>query len=170
MTLFQLIDLRSFSTIWYWLMLGAVWTRVLHAPMGVPAEMVLRARRGQPAALSDLTALSGIRVRQEREAAAWNVWRVAGWSFVLSALAVAGYGYAVEVAQAGFLLLAPFALVRLIVGRCAARLDRERPEGAALVAAHLRLRRQVRLVVLPAVFLAAIWGMAHNIVSHSVLY
>ena len=50
-----------------------------------------QSRRGQPAALADLAALSRIRVRQEREAAAWGVWRVAGWSFVLSALAVAGY-------------------------------------------------------------------------------
>ena len=51
-TLFQFIDLRSFSDIWYWLMLGLVWTRVMHAPMGVPAELVHRARRGQSDAAS----------------------------------------------------------------------------------------------------------------------
>ena len=169
MTIFQFIDLRSFSDIWYWLMLGLVWTRVLHAPMGVPAELVLRARRGQADAAADLALLSALRVRHERDAArSLGVWRVAAWSFVLSALAVAGFGYFVEVAQAAFLLLAPYGLVRLVEGRAVARLAAEQPAGRALIEAHLRLRRRVQLVVLPAVFLAAVWGMAHNIASRAV--
>ena len=169
MTFFQLIDLRSFSDIWYWLMLGLVWTRVLHAPMGVPAELVYRARRGQSAAAADLALSSDLHVRQECEAAqALGIWRVAAWSFVLSSLAIAGFAYGVEVAQAAVLLLAPLGLVRLIVGRSAARIARERPSGAALIDAHLRLRRRVQYVVLPAVFLTAIWGMAYNIASHAI--
>lgn len=168
-TIFQFIDLRSFSDIWYWLMLALVWTRVMHAPMGVPADLVQRARRGLPGAAADLQALSDLNVRQERDAAlALGAWRVAGWSFLLSSLGIAGFVYFVEIAQAAFLLLAPYGLVRLVVCRTAQGLAAAPAAGAALVSAHLRLRRRVQFVALPAVFLTAIWGMAHNIADRAI--
>ncbi|MCA8878437.1 MAG: component of SufBCD complex [Rhodobacteraceae bacterium] len=167
-TIFQFIDLRSFSDVWYWLMLGVVWTRVMHAPMGVPAELIHRARRGSPEAADDLARLTAIRVRHERDVArALGAWRVAFWSCALTACGLAAYLYFVEFAQAVFLLLAPYALVRLLVARTAARMDAAMPSDDALVRAHLRLRRQVQVVVLPAVFLSAVWGMGYNLAQHA---
>jgi hypothetical protein len=167
-TIFQFIDLRSFSDVWYWLMLGVVWTRVMHAPMGVPADLVHRARRGNPDAADDLAQLTGIRVRHERDIArTLGAWRVAFWSCALTASGLAAYLYFIEFAQAVFLLLAPYALVRVLEARAAARMDAAMPAADALVRAHLRLRRQVQFVALPAVFLSAVWGMGHNLAQHA---
>ena len=41
----ELIDLRSFSNLWYWIMLAVMWSSASHWVIGVPFDMVLRARR-----------------------------------------------------------------------------------------------------------------------------
>ena len=44
-SLFSTIDLRSFSNLWFWLMLAVAWSNVTHYVMGVPFDMVQRAKR-----------------------------------------------------------------------------------------------------------------------------
>ena len=51
-SLFSTIDLRSFSNLWFWLMLAVAWSNVTHFVMGVPFDMVQRAKRKGGAALA----------------------------------------------------------------------------------------------------------------------
>ncbi|MGJ8597444.1 MAG: hypothetical protein ACSHW3_16395, partial [Sulfitobacter sp.] len=44
-TLFELIDMRSFSNLWFWIVLAVVWSTTSHYGLGVPYDMVLRAKR-----------------------------------------------------------------------------------------------------------------------------
>ena len=50
--IFELIDMRSFSNLWYWIALAVLWSSTSHWVVGVPFDMILRARRqgGQPQA------------------------------------------------------------------------------------------------------------------------
>ncbi len=48
--IFDLIDMRSFSNLWYWIALAVTWSSTSHWVLGVPFDMVLRARLGGEAA------------------------------------------------------------------------------------------------------------------------
>ena len=61
---FELIDLRSFSNLWYWIMLGVVWSMASHWVLGVPFDMIQRARRDGGQAEQDLEAL--VRINTQR--------------------------------------------------------------------------------------------------------
>ena len=44
-TLFDVIDFRSFSNLWFWIMLAVAWSTASHWVLGIPFDMVLRARQ-----------------------------------------------------------------------------------------------------------------------------
>ena len=53
----SLIDTRSFTNLWFWIMLAVVWSGTTHFILGVPFDMVQRARRQGGAAQQDLVAV-----------------------------------------------------------------------------------------------------------------
>ena len=53
-TLFEMIDMRSFSNLWFWIALAVMWSTASHWVLGVPFDMVLRARRHGEEAQADL--------------------------------------------------------------------------------------------------------------------
>jgi hypothetical protein len=56
----EVIDLRSFSNLWYWIVLAILWSSLSHWTLGVPYHIVTRARRGDDRAVSDMRALAEI--------------------------------------------------------------------------------------------------------------
>ena len=58
----QLIDMRSFSSLWYWIALAVTWSTTSHWVLGVPFDMVTRARRRGGAEGEDLVTLTRINV------------------------------------------------------------------------------------------------------------
>jgi hypothetical protein len=42
---FEVIDMRSFSSLWYWIALAVMWSSASHYVLGVPFDLVQRARR-----------------------------------------------------------------------------------------------------------------------------
>ncbi|QIE42357.1 hypothetical protein [Meridianimarinicoccus aquatilis] len=159
-SIWDLIDVGSFSSLWFWLFLGVFWTRIMQAPMGVPVDLVHRAQGGSINAQTDLETLSGLKIHHELAMAGRpaRIWRVGGWAFALGLLAGLSFIYGLELAQAGFALLFPCAAVRLLEAR-AARLMAHVPDMDALVRAHTVLRRQVQSIGIAAVFFTAIFGM-----------
>lgn len=170
----QLLDTRSFSSLWYWLMLAAAWSFSLRGALGVPADVAARAQRIEPdapdapeaLALLDWLSLTLPRWRLVRSEAALLTGVAA---FGLSALAGLGFGQGLELAQASFLLLAPLALLTAMRMRLAARLSadlaaaekgRARANAAALAAARRLARHRWAALALAivAVSMTAIWG------------
>lgn len=163
-SILDMIDLRSFSNVWYWIFLGVTWSRVLTAPMGIPVDILREARSGRAAAQDRLAAVAEVML--ERHLALLNSLGpvLTGlWAFVLSALVVLSVGYGVEFAQALLLLAAPLALARTLMSRTARRLARDQVSVDALPRILTRLRRQLQAVALAAVFFSAVWGMYHNL-------
>jgi hypothetical protein len=160
----ELIDLRSFSSLWYWIAVAVFWSRLTHATFGVPYDMVLRARRHGGQDLADLEAMVGVQIRRRRA-----ILRAAGplivlvWAMVLSMLAVLGWAYRVELAQALFLLIGPATLVASLRLRLLRRLEAQAPVGEALCKAMTWHRLGVQAIGLAAILATTLWGMWFNL-------
>lgn len=160
---YELIDMRSFSNLWYWIALAVAWSTASHWVLGVPYDLVQRARgRGGPAAM-DVAALVAINTRRvlfiAREA---GIWITAFGGFGLSMLAILGFLYGSEFCQAVFLLGAPFSLVGLRSVWTARRIERDAPEGEDLYRLLRMHRLNVQMIGVVAIFVTAMWGMWQN--------
>ncbi len=168
-SVFTLIDLRSFSNLWFWIVLAVMWSSVSHYIVGVPFDMVVRARRHGGEAMRDLEMLVGIQTRRRLHVMhASGVWMTVLWAGILSGVAVLGFGYGIEFAQALSFLGFPAALVFALGFRLALRLEREEPKGEGLARILTWHRLMVQAIGMAAILITALWGMWHNI-SLSVL-
>lgn len=162
--------MRSFSSVWFWIVLALYWSSSTQIILGAPHDLILRARKGDDAQnIADLHALTGIHVRRllglMRRAGHWIVAFAAAVLTVITMLAVV---YGLEFAQAVLVLVVPMTIVRLLTLRLAFRIERENMRDARLCRALLTHRLWVQLLGMVAIFAAAIWGML-QVMSQSVL-
>ncbi|EKE43485.1 hypothetical protein OCGS_2217 [Oceaniovalibus guishaninsula JLT2003] len=163
-TVLELIDMRSFSNLWYWIALAAVWARASHYVMGVPWDMVGTADRRGGQAQADLDQI--VRIRVDRLLGIVDVaglWLVGLGMAALTALALLGFVYRVEFAQAVFLIAAPMTVIGLL-DVATARAIRDRAlEDAALRGRLLRHRLTTQGIGIVSIFVTAMWGMYQNL-------
>lgn len=163
-SIFELIDLRSFSNLWFWIALAVVWSSASHWVIGVPYDMVLRARRRGGQAQIDLEDIVRIYVNRLLYFGDVSGLFLLGFAcFVLSGLAMLGFWYDVEFAQAVLLLLFPMTLVGWLSFRAARRIDRDALRGEDLCKLLSRQRSLVQLIGMVSIFLTALWGMYQNL-------
>jgi len=112
--LLGLLGSRSFSSIWFWLVLIGTWSMVGRSVLGVPTEVLSRAHQAQgqgdgqgTAVITLLDWLSLILPRWQLGAREGAVF-LGVTSFLITSLAVLGFGFGLEMAQALTLLLVPF--------------------------------------------------------------
>jgi hypothetical protein len=157
--LLDFLSLRTFSSVWYWIAVAVVWASVSQRPMGVPYDLVWRARRGgdAEAALGAVARVLARRLAGGMDTGGAVV--VAVVSSVLSMLALLAFFYGLEFAQGLLLILLPLALVAVLNVRTARRID-----GGEDPVRHLRrLRVGTQAVGIVALFLTAFWGMYVNL-------
>lgn len=162
-SIFELIDMRSFSNLWFWIALAVLWSTASHWILGVPYDMVLRARRQGGQTEQDLEDL--VRINSNRMlyiARVSGLWILAIGCFILSGLVVLGFFYRVEFAQALFLLGFPMAIVGLISLSTARLIQQEQATGELLCKRLTRNRLYVQITGLISIFLTALWGMYQN--------
>ncbi len=166
---FELIDMRSFSNLWYWIALAVVWSAASHRVLGVPWDLVHRARRQGGQAERDLEDM--VRITCNRIlyiSSVSGLWLVVFISAALSALAILGFWYWVEFAQAVFLLAFPMTLVGLLSINTARLIRDNDLTGVPLRRTLLRHRLITQFIGMVSIFVTALWGMYQNI-SVSVL-
>ncbi len=164
-SVFEVIDMRSFSNLWYWIGLAVFWSTVSHWVLGVPFDSVLRAKRGKPeTAMQDLQ--DHVRVNINRILHITDVsgsWIVLFGSAFLTALAIAAFLYDIEFAQAAILLLAPLAVLSLLTVRAARIISQRNLSGDELISALTRHRFITQGIGVVAIFLTAMYGMWVNL-------
>ncbi|WP_210402067.1 component of SufBCD complex [Pseudotabrizicola formosa] len=159
-----LIDMRSFSSLWYWIALAVLWSSVSHWVMGVPFDLITRARRQDEEAAEDLAALARITARRMLYISRrGGMWLIGFMCFVLTVLALLGAVYGVEFAQAVLLMAAPMVLIGYLTLRLALRVETEAPVGAALVRLLMRHRFVTQFIGMISIFVTALFGMYQNI-------
>lgn len=160
---FELIDMRSFSNLWYWIALAVTWSTTSHWVLGVPFDMVTRARRGNDRMQQDLEVLVRIYVNRLLYIGAVSGIIGAGLACaVLSALAMLGFWYDVEIAQAVFLLAFPVGIVWLLSLRAAHQIHDRDLSGADLRRRLTQQRFVTQVIGMIAIFVTALWGMWQN--------
>jgi hypothetical protein len=163
-SIFELIDMRSFSNLWYWIALATVWSSASHWVLGVPYDMVLRARRVGGQAEADLEDITRVNVnRLLYIGRVSGLWILAFLSFSLSGLLVLAVWYQVEFAQALVLLVFPMTIIAALSLSTAKLIESEGSTGEQL---HKRLGRQrlyTQMIGTVSIFVTALWGMYQNL-------
>ncbi|MEI4231735.1 component of SufBCD complex [Roseovarius sp. D22-M7] len=163
-TVFELINMRSFNNLWYWILLALVWSAAGQRVLDVPWDMVIRARRGQDAAaMADLSEMLRITVSRRLRIVDQSGPVLTGLAgFVVTSLALLAVLYGNEFAQAVLLLAGPLMGVAALSLRTARRIRDAGLDGPPLVKAVTRLRTQTQAIGMVAIFVTAMWGMYKN--------
>lgn len=162
-TIFELIDMRSFSNLWYWIGLAVVWSSASHWVLGVPWDMAIRARSRGGQLEEDFETL--VRVYTTRLvyiAEVSGLMLTSFIPFVLTVLAVMGFWYRVEFAQAVFLVAFPMTFVWILSMRTARRIRAAEETGENLHRRLIRHRITVQAIGIVSIFVTALWGMLQN--------
>ncbi|PVA08817.1 component of SufBCD complex [Pelagivirga sediminicola] len=168
-TVFETIDMRSFSNLWFWIALAVLWSSTSHYVLGVPWDMVLRAQKhggdeaARGAAMEDMNAMVQIQIRRilyiTRESGLMLTGIIC---FILTAAVLLGWVYGREFAQAIFLLGVPMAGVWLLSIRTARQIDAAALTGEPLIKRLFRHRLTVQVIGMVSIFVTAMWGMYQN--------
>ena len=163
-TLFEVIDMRSFSNLWYWIALAVTWSTTSHYVLGVPFDMLQRARRQGGRADADFEAMAHINANRLNDIRLMaGVWLVVLASMVISSLAVLGFWYGVEFAQAVFLIAFPLSIVAGLSFRVAQWIATTRETGEPLKRRMIRHRFVTQIIGMLALVVTAFWGMWRNL-------
>jgi len=163
-TLFELIDMRSFSNLWFWIVLAVVWSTTSHYGLGVPFDMVLRAKRHGGQTEADLEDLVRINVNRLLFIAQMSGLWIAGFAcFFLTMLVLLGFVYGNEFAQAVVLMALPLSLVGLLSLSTARLIKEEDARGEQLRKRLMRHRLYSQIIGMVAIFVTALWGMYQNL-------
>ncbi|MEM8591479.1 MAG: component of SufBCD complex [Pseudomonadota bacterium] len=163
-TLFEVIDMRSFSNLWYWIGLAVVWSSASYWVLGVPYDMIQRAKRHGGVAQEDLEAVVTVKVRRMLLIGEVSgLWVLGFLSFALTALFILAFIYWVEFAQALFLLLFPLTFVGARALSTAVKIRNQELHGEALHKTLMRHRFWTQVIGIGAVFATAMFGMYQNL-------
>lgn len=163
-TLGEVINLRSFSNLWYWVMLAVMWSSTSHWVLGVPYDMVTRAAAQGGQAETDLSDIVRVNVnRLTYIGEVSGLWMIGFGAFFLSFLGLSGFIYGFQLAQAVFLLAFPMSLVGLLSFRTARNMQQTSPQGPLLRKALMRHRIITQVIGMISIFITALWGMYQNL-------
>lgn len=163
-SILRVIEYRTFASIWFWLAVVVSWAVASHWMIGVPFDLLFRARRGEPQECADLEAIVDVNVRRfTRMGDMLGPWLLGLVMFILSGLFMAGFYYGSEFAQGLFALGAPLSLVVFFNMRVAYQLRTQPLNGTALVQRLFRMRVMTQVIGMVAIFFTAMYGMYHNL-------
>lgn len=163
-TLFELIDMRSFSNLWFWIVLAVTWSTTSHYVLGVPFDMVLRAKRHEGQYEADLEDLVRINTNRLLYIARMSGLWLAGFTcFFLTILVLLGFVYGNEFSQALVLLGVPLSLVGLLSLSTARLIQDEESRGERLRKRLMRHRLYTQIIGMISIFITALWGMYQNL-------
>lgn len=160
----ETIDLRSFSNLWYWIALAVLWSTASHWVLGIPHDMVTRARRKQGQAAQDLQ--DAVRIQCNR---ILFIHEVSGplatgfMFFLVTSLLLLGFVYGMEFAQALSLMVVPMTGVGLINLATARRLAQQDHDTEALCRRLALTRVYIQMLGGVSIFITGLVGMYQNL-------
>ncbi|MFD1911926.1 component of SufBCD complex [Halodurantibacterium flavum] len=166
-SLLEILDTRSFSTLWYWIALLGFWSAAGGRVLGLPYDIAFAARQGSETAAADLETMTPILARRQMALTqgTGGLIAVALAALVLALLLVLGFFYGLELAQAAVFFALPLCLLMLMRLALARRILRDAPAGEDLARLMLRHRGWVQFLAMTSVFLAVLWGMWHSLTT-----
>ena len=139
---------------------AVVWSSVSHFVLGVPYDLIQRGKRKGGQAdqdVHDVVRVNVNRLTHISEVAGLMI--MAFCCFALTGLAVLGFYYWIELAQAIFLIAFPLSLVGLLTVSRVKKIATENPVGPELYSALFRHRLWTQIIGMVAIFFTAMFGM-----------
>lgn len=156
--------MRSFSNLWFWIALAVIWSTASHWVLGVPYDMVLRARRHGEQAQVDLEDMVRINVNRILYIAQVSGLWILGFScFFLTMLLILAVFYSFQFAQAVLLLAAPLSIVTVLSLSTAQQIREESATGDLLYKRLTRHRIYTQIIGMVSIFITSMWGMYQNL-------
>lgn len=156
--------MRSFSNLWFWIALAVLWSTASHWVIGVPHDMIVRARRNGGQAQIDLDDIVRVNVNRLLYIAhVSGLWLLGFCCFALTGLALLGFMYKIEFAQALFLLGLPMSILAALSLSTAQSIQAQNMSGEILCARLNRHRFFTQLLGVVSIFVTAMWGMYQNL-------
>ncbi|OUD11057.1 component of SufBCD complex [Marivivens niveibacter] len=163
-TIFEVIDLRSFSNLWYWIALAVMWSTASHYVLGVPFDLIQRAAREGGEAFDDLQSIVRVNVNRLLFIARGSgLWLTGFVTFVLTGLFILAAFYHIEFAQAVILMAFPMTLVGLLSIFTAYAIEAEGLDKTTLFGRLRRHRTYTQFIGMASIFVTAIFGMYQNL-------
>ena len=160
---FELIDMRSFSNLWFWIALAVLWSTTSHWIIGVPYDLIQRAKRYGGTHTDDLENLVRINVNRNLYIAdTAGIWLVGLGAALVSGLLILGFVYKAEFAQAVICMLLPMCLVGVLTIRTSRIIAAGENTGAALHRRLTRHRLTIQAIGMISIFITSMWGMYQN--------
>jgi hypothetical protein len=160
----RVIELKTFSSVWYWLAVVVTWSVASNWLIGVPFDMLFRARKHGTEELADLEAMVDINVRRivafDNSLGPWLTGLAA---FLLAGLGMMGFYYHLELAQGLFILAGPLTLIALINMRLAQQLHQQPLSNKDLVRRLFVVRLWTQIIAMVTLFFTAMYGMYFSI-------
>lgn len=159
----ELIDLRSFSNLWYWITLCVIWSSASHWVLGVPYDMVGRARREGGQALDDLETM--VRINTQRMlyfSRSLGPWLVGFVCFMITGLGLLGFVYGSDFSQAILFLFVPLCVLGYLSLQAAVRIEAGEARGDALFRRLSWHRLSVQGLGMVSIFVTSLYGMYVN--------
>ena len=145
-------------------MLAVVWSSASHWVLGVPYDLVLRARRYGEQTQVDLEDLVRINVNRTLYIAQVSgILILAFVSFVLTVLFILAMFYNVEFAQAVLFLAFPLSIIAMLNVSTAQQIFEESAKGELLYKRLSRHRLYTQIIGIISIFVTSIWGMYQNL-------
>ena len=162
-TVFELIDMRSFSNLWYWLAVAVFWSTASHWILGIPYDLVQRAARQGGQAETDLEDLVRINLNRVFYVVDHSgPWLAAMVMALLSTLLIMGFWYGAEFAQAVFFLVFPMTLISILNVWTGSLIRKNNARGKQL-RKYLQVHRLITQVTgMISIFVTGLYGMAQN--------
>lgn len=163
-TVFEVIDMRSFSNLWYWIALAVIWSTASHWVLGVPFDMVLRARRHGGQAETDLEDIVRINInRLLYIGQVSGLWMLAFGCAFITGLLMLGFVYGMEFSQAMFFFAFPLSIIGLLNMSTARLISSEGASGELLQKRLRRHRLYTQIIGMSSVLVTSMWGMYQNL-------
>lgn len=156
----RLITLNTFTSVWYWLAVIVTWAIASNWLIGVPFDVLFRARKSVGQELADLEGLVDINVRRIAATnAVFGMAMTALIAFSLSVLGLLSFYYQLEMAQGLFILAAPLTIIVAMNMRLAHQLHDTPLQGRDLVRRLFFVRLWTQIVAMVSLFLTSMYGM-----------
>jgi len=162
--LFDVIDMRSFSNLWYWIGIAVLWSSMSHWVLGVPNDLIQRARKHGGAAEQDLIDIVRVNVNRLLGIARFSgPWLLMFVSFVNTALLVLAFVYWIEIAQALFFIVLPLSITGAVSLSSAQHIETHATDAQSLYKMLHRHRLWTQIIGMISIFVTAMYGMYHNL-------
>jgi len=164
--IFEVIDMRSFSNLWYWIGIAVLWSSMSHWVLGVPYDLIMRAKRYGGEAEQDLIDIVRVNVNRllgiTRTA---GLWLMGVACFVVTSLLILAIVYRIEFAQAFVLIVLPLCVIGALSASTARHIETNATDVESLHKMLMRHRLWTQLIGMFSIFVTAMYGMYHNLAA-----